>query len=206
MPILQSKAVGKVDPNEKSIAVLALENRSSDPENEYLSDGISEEIIAGLAKVDGLRVASEIASFALKNQALNLRAMGAQLGVETILSGSVRKIGSRVRINVLLNQVEDGSTLWTERYDREMDDIFELQDDVVRRVIEALKIELGTRDQDGLVKVGTCNMGAYNEFLLGRFESGKQSIRYWKGDHDNARACFDWLQGRKNFDPYYKGC
>lgn len=189
IPILKQEPVAPVDPNEKSIAVLPLENRSSDPENEYLSDGISEEIIAGLAKVDGLRVASEIASFAMKGQNADLATMGARLGVDTILSGSVRKQGDRVRINVLLNQVSDGSTLWSERYDREMEDIFELQDDVVRQVIDALKVELGTGRPEVYVKAGTSSVGAYNEYLLGVFETNKHHVRsYHKAASHLRRA------------------
>ena len=175
--VLDEAPVAPADPNEKSIAVLPLENRSSDPENDYLGDGISEEIIAGLSKVDGLRVASEIASFALKGQSADLATMGSRLGVDNILSGSIRKLGTRVRINVLLNQVSNGSTLWTERYDREMEDIFELQDDVVRQVVEALRIELGAERSDVFVNAGTKNLQAYNEYLMGAFQSKQHNAR-----------------------------
>ena len=198
--ILKQQPVVETNPDEKSIAVLPLENRSSDPENEYLSDGISEEIIAGLSKIDGLRVASEIASFAMKGQQKDLNAMGESLSVETVLSGSVRIAGNRVRINVLLNRVKDGSTLWTERYDREMDDIFELQDDVVRQVIEALKVELGTDQRLPYTDTGTRNPEAYNEFLMGSFEGRKQDSKGWNKARAHLRRAIELDPGF--FDAY----
>ncbi len=163
--------------NEKSIAVLPLENRSSDPENEYLGEGLAEEMITGLTKLPGLRVASSIASFALKGQSTDLAAMGARLGVKTILSGSVRKLGNRVRISVMLSDVADGTTLWTERYDMNMDDIFDLQDDIVRQVVDALQVELGAKTPDVFVDAGTSNADAYNEYLMGVFQHRQHTNR-----------------------------
>jgi TolB-like protein len=177
--LLKQEPIVEADSDDPSIAVLALENRSSDPENEYLSDGISEAIIGGLSKIDGLRVASEIASFALKGQSLDLKSMGQALGVETILSGSVRKAGERVRVSVHLAQVSDGSTLWSERYEGAIEQIFELEDEVVRRVIDALKIEFGSVPARDETDTRTQNAEAYNLFLMGSFESRKQSVQGW---------------------------
>ena len=152
----------------KSIAILPLANRSNDPDNEYLCDGITEELIGGLANVDGLRVASLISSLALKNQQLDLAAMGERLRVDHILSGSVQRAGNRVRIMFLLSRVDDGSSLWSKRYDREVNDIFELQEDVARQVVDALKVELATPPTEvPLLDVGTKDRKAYDAFLLG---------------------------------------
>ena len=157
--------------SENSIAILPLVNRSSDPDNEYLCDGISEELIGGLAGVEGLKVASQLSSFAFKNQNIDVAVMGGRLKVEQILSGSVQKSGNRVRISVLLSRVKDGVSLWSKRYDRELEDIFELQEDVARQVIDALKIELGANDGKRLLDVGTQNAQAYEMFLAGLHEA-----------------------------------
>ena len=151
----------------KSVAILPLANRSNDSDNDYLCDGIAEELIGGLASVDGLRVASLISSFALKGQQLDLAAMGERLRVDHILSGSVQRSGNRVRITFLLSRVADGSTLWSNRYDREMTDIFELQEDVARQVVGALKVQLTPGETAAVLDIGTENRRAYDEFLLG---------------------------------------
>jgi TolB-like protein len=155
-----------VDRGAKSIAILPLANRTSDPANDYLCDGIAEELIGGLATVDGLRVASLISSFALKGQQLDLGAMGDRLRVDHILSGSVQRSGNRVRIMFLLSRVDDASNLWSQRYDREVQDIFELQEDVARQVVDALKVQLSTPSEP-LLDVGTRDRRAYDDFLLG---------------------------------------
>jgi TolB-like protein len=152
---------------QQSIAILPLVNRSNDPDNQYLCEGISEELIGGLAAVEGLKVASQLSSFALKNQNIDVRLMGEKLDVDHILSGSVQKADNRVRISVLLSRVKDGSSLWSKRYDRELEDIFELQEDVARQVIDALKIELGADETRQLLDVGTQNAQAYEIFLVG---------------------------------------
>ena len=162
---------------EKSIAILPLVNRSNDPDNEYLCDGISEELIGGLSNVDGLKVASQLSSFAFKNQNIDVGLMGEKLKVDHILSGSVQKAGNRVRIHVLLSQVADGSGLWSNHYNRELDDIFELQEDVARRVVDALKLELGVDQYEQLVDAGTKNVQAYEVFLVGLHEARKGTRR-----------------------------
>jgi len=157
----------------QSVAVIPLVNRSGDLDNEYLSDGITEELINGLSRVPGLKVAPTLSSFACKGLALDVKTVGEKLAVATILSGSMQKSGNRIRINVRLDKVADGSMLWSERYDRELVDIFELQDDVARSVIDALKVELGAHQKVRLVDVGTQNMQAYDAFLLGMHEYRK---------------------------------
>ena len=162
---LQSPQVSAADG--RSIAILPLVNRSNDPDNEHLCDGISEELIGGLAGLNGLKVASQISSFVFKNQNVDLGSMGARLNVAHILSGSVQKVGNRVRINFLLSRVADAISLWSKRYDRELEDIFELQEDVARQVIDALKVELGADQPAQLLDVGTQSAQAYEVFLLG---------------------------------------
>ena len=176
IPRMQRLADTRSD--EKSIAVLPLVNRSNDPDNEYLCDGISEELIGGFSSVEGLRVASQLSSFAFKNQNIDVRVMGERLKVEHILGGSVQKAGNRVRISLLLSQVKDGSSLWSNRYDRELEDIFQLQEDIARQVIDALKVELGADQHVQLVDVGTQSAKAYELFLLGLHEARKGYRRF----------------------------
>ncbi len=158
----------KESPDQKSIAVLPLVNRNLDAADDYLSDGIAEELINGLSKIEGLKVASQMASFRFKNQDLDPKSIGNALGVGSILSGSMQRAGNRIRINVRLDSMDDGAMLWSNRYDGEMDDIFDLQDDVARQVVDALKVELGIDAPDQLVDIGTRNVEAYNAYLLGK--------------------------------------
>ncbi len=125
-----------------SIAVLPFANMSTDPENEYFCDGLAEELLNALAKIDDLKVAARTSSFAFKGQNANAYDIGRTLGVKTILEGSVRKFGDRVRITVQLINASDGYHLWSERYDREMQDIFDVQDEITLAVVDALKVQL----------------------------------------------------------------
>ena len=153
----------------KSIAVLPFVNMSADPENEYFTDGVTEDIINALTKVEGLRVASRTSTFAFKGKGQDIRTTGQQLNVSTVLEGSVRKAGNRLRITVQLSTVADGYHLWSERYDREMQDVFAVQDEIAHAIVEALKIKLvGTKDTP-LVKRQTDNLDAYNLYLKGRY-------------------------------------
>ena len=127
---------------EKSIAVLPFVNMSSDPEQEYFSDGISEEILNALAKVHELKVAGRTSSFAFKGQNQDLRLIGETLGVNHILEGSVRKAGDRVRITAQLIKVDNGFHMWSESYDRELTDVFAIQDEIARAILEQTKIQL----------------------------------------------------------------
>ena len=113
-----------------SIAVLPFVNMTSDPENEYFSDGVTEEIINALTRIEGLQVTARTSSFAFKGKNIDIREIGRQLDVETVLEGSVRKAGHRVRITAQLIKVKDGYHLWSENYDRDLEDIFALQDEI----------------------------------------------------------------------------
>lgn len=130
-----------------SIAVLPFTNMSTDSENEFFAEGITEEIINALTQIDELHVAARTSAFSFKGKSVDLRIVGERLNVKTVLEGSVRKAGSRVRITAQLINVADGYHLWSERYDRELKDIFEVQDDVAFSIVERLKITLGDRLQ-----------------------------------------------------------
>jgi len=134
---------------ENSIAVLPFVNMSSDPEQEYFSDGLSEEILNLLAKVNNLKVIGRTSSFAFKGKNEDLRKIGKALGVTTVLEGSVRKSGDRVRVTAQLINVSDGSHLWSETYDRTMTDIFAVQDDVAASIIDALHIHISSAPTRG---------------------------------------------------------
>jgi serine/threonine-protein kinase len=156
----------------KAIAVLPLANMSADPENEYFSDGMTEEIINALAKVPGVQVASRTSSFAFKGKKdVDIREIGEKLGVASVLEGSVRKVGSRIRITAQLVNVENGYHLWSETYDRQLEDIFAVQDEISRSIVEALKLRLvGTGSH---LVAPTKNIEAYTTYLKGRFHFNK---------------------------------
>ncbi|MBO6621770.1 MAG: tetratricopeptide repeat protein [Balneola sp.] len=148
-----------------SIAVLPFVNMSSDSENEYFSDGLSEELLNALAKVEDMRVAGRTSSFKFKGQNENLSEIGAELGVAHILEGSVRKDGNRVRITAQLIKVDDGYHLWSETYDRELDNIFAIQEEISRRVLDQLKVFLLPEDEAELESIPTSDIEAYDAYL-----------------------------------------
>ena len=156
-----------------SIAVLPFENMSSDPENEYLSDGMTEEIINALTKIKGLRVAARTSSFRFKGEKIDIREVGEKLNVKTILEGSVRKSGSKLRITAQLINIEDGYHIWSEIFEREMSEVFAIQDEISRSIVNRLKIELAGAEDASLVERQTENLAAYNLYLKGRFNSDK---------------------------------
>ena len=142
---------------------------SADPDQEYFCEGMAEELIDALAKLDGLRVVARTSSFQFKGQSPDLRDVGHKLNVRTVLEGSVRKVGDRLRVNAQLINAEDGYLLWSERYDRDMDDIFAVQDDIARTVVEKLKVKLLGISEETLVKRPTDNLEAYTLYLQGRY-------------------------------------
>jgi serine/threonine-protein kinase len=149
-----------------SIAVLPFANMSADPENEYFSDGITEEIISALTQLKGLKVAARISSFSFKGRNEDLRTIGEKLGVTTVLEGSVRKSGGRLRITAQLVSVRDGYHLWSERYDREVSDVFAIQDEIATAIANRLKVSLET--EKVAVKPAQ-SLEAYELYLKGRF-------------------------------------
>ncbi|MFI5310373.1 MAG: protein kinase [Gemmatimonadales bacterium] len=159
-------------PDDRSIAVLPFANMSGDSENEYFSDGISEEIINALAQLPGLRVAARTSAFSFKGRNVDLRAIGDQLGVSTVLEGSVRKAGNRLRITAQLIKAADGYHLWSERYDRELTDVFAIQDEIANAIAAKLQVTAGS--STSLVKPGTANLNAYDLYLKGRALEGQR--------------------------------
>jgi TolB-like protein/Tfp pilus assembly protein PilF len=165
----------------KSVAVLPFVNMSADKSDEYLSDGMTEELINSLAKVPGLRVPGRTSCFAFKGKTETdiFRKIGDQLHVDTVLEGSVRKAGDKLRITAQLINVADGYHLWSEDYDGDVRDIFTFQSNVAQRVVEALQIKLGVEAARALVKKPTENPEAHRLYLLGRYEFGKYSEAGW---------------------------
>jgi serine/threonine protein kinase/Tfp pilus assembly protein PilF len=157
------------DSSKTSIAVLPFRNLSPEKESEYFSDGVTEEIINALTKIEALRVASRTSSFAFKGKDEDVRRIGAALGVASVLEGSVRQAGKRIRISAQLINVADGYHLWSERYDREMQDVFEVQDEIARSIAEALKVRLLPAEEAGLSSRGTEDVEAYNDYLKGLY-------------------------------------
>jgi len=153
---------------QKSIAVLAFVNMSNDPDNEYFSDGIAEEIINTLTNVKALRVASRTSSFALKGRNDDIGEIGRKLKVNTVLEGSVRKAGDKLRVTAQLVDVADGYHLWSERYDRQLEDVFQIQDEIAENIVQALRVVLGEDEKRAIEKTPTENVQAYEYYLRGR--------------------------------------
>ena len=153
---------------EASVAVLPFVNMSSDRENEYFSDGLAEELINALCKIERLHVASRTSSFAFKGKNQDIRQIGEQLNVRTVLEGSVRKAGNRLRITAQLVNVADGYHLWSETFDRDMEDVFAIQSEISQAIAQALRILLTEEEKRALVKAPTNNMQAYETYLRGR--------------------------------------
>jgi serine/threonine-protein kinase len=154
---------------DKAIAVLPFANMSADPENEYFSDGMTEDIINALARLPDVQVASRTSCFAFKGKEVDIREVGDRLGVSSVLEGSVRKIGNRIRVNVQLVDVGNGYQLWSETYDRQLEDVFAIQEEISRAIVDALKVKLIGGATDVLVKPTTENLEAYTLYLKGRF-------------------------------------
>ncbi len=171
----------------KSIAVLPLLNESGDPRDEYFSDGLSEELIAALAQISGLKVIGRSSSFRFKDRKEEPKTIGEQLGVSTLLEGTVRKQGDRVRIVAELINAADGIALWTRTFDRELKDIFALQEEIARAVAESLKVTL-LGSQDRPAQRGTSsNVEAHNAYLQGHFHFQRRNLE----DYRKAVGYFD---------------
>ncbi len=165
----------------RSIAVLPFVNMSNDPEQEYFSDGMSEEILNSLTHIKDLKVSGHTSSFQFKGKKINLQELGEKLNVSTVLEGSIRKQGNRVRITVQLMDTMNGYNLWSERYDREIDDIFAIQDEIALAITEKLEITLRENEKAILYKKPTANHEAYDLYLKGRFYFNKRGGGILKG-------------------------
>jgi len=151
-----------------SIAILPFTNMSGDPEQEYFSDGISEDIITDLSKIAGLTVIARNSSFTYKGRPVDVRTVGRELGVGSVLEGSIRRAGQRVRITAQLIDAENGAHLWADRYDRDLTDIFEVQDDVTHRIVDALKVTLSPTEKAQRSEAKASDMEAYELSLRAR--------------------------------------
>ena len=171
----------------RAVAVLPFVNSSADPENEYFSDGMTDELITALTKVEGLYVASRTSAFALKNVREDVRTLGARLNVSAVLEGTVRKAGTRIRVTVQLTSVADGRNLWSERYDREMADVFAIQDEIAGTIVRTLRSTLLGDLGDPTPVRYTENVRAYSLYLKGRF--------WW-----NRRTQADIAEGIRYFE------
>ncbi len=164
--ILVGRSQNETAQRQKSIAVLPFENMSESSDDEYFSDGLAEDIIDALTQVPGLRVTARTSAFSFRGQKLDVREIGARLGVEHILEGSVRRSGNRLRVTAQLVKASDGYHLWSQRFDREMTDVFAIQDEISQAIVEKLRVRLA--EDRPLVKRHTESMEAYNLFLRGR--------------------------------------
>lgn len=164
-PVTQRKPSLKSQP---SVAILAFSDMSPEKDQEYFCDGTAEEIINSLTRVRGLRVAARTSAFAFKGKSEDVRTIGRKLGVTAVLEGSVRKAGDKLRITVQLINVEDGYHLWSERYDRELRDVFVIQDEISRSIAAALKITLGPKESDAIGRIPTTDLQAYDYYLRGK--------------------------------------
>jgi serine/threonine protein kinase/tetratricopeptide (TPR) repeat protein len=183
----------------KSVAVLPFANLSADPENEYFTDGMADEIISALTKIQSLRVTSRTSSFVFKGKSEDIGEIGRKLKVSTVLEGSVRKMGNRLRITAQLVNVADSSNLWSEKYDREIEDIFAIQDDISQAIVKALRVILTEGEKKQIEKARTENVQAYDYYLRGRQyvnQLRRKSLEYARQmfnkaieiDRDYARA------------------
>src|SRR5664280_2619425 len=179
---------GKTKQPTNRIAVLPFVNMSADSENEYFSDGITEELLNALTKVDGLQVISRTSAFAFKGKNSDIREIGIQLNVDRILEGSVRTVGNRVRITAQLINATDGYHIWSENYDRNLTDIFEVQDEISSIIANKLRENLTEKEHgETLVKIPIQNLEAYTLFLKGLHFQNKITPKYTK----KAIECFE---------------
>jgi adenylate cyclase len=163
-----------------SIAVLPFTNMSGDPEQEYFSDGITEDIITDLSKISALSVIARNSAFTFKGKAVKVQNVGRELGADFILEGSVRKAGARVRVTGQLADARDGAHLWAERFDRDLTDIFAIQDEITHAIVEQLKVKLLPRERESIRQAPTDSVEAYTYYLRGRDFFYRHSKRYFE--------------------------
>ena len=174
-----NKEADKID-NRPSIAVLPFNNMSGDPEQEYFSDGITEDIITDLSKVSGLFVVARHTAFTYKSKTVKVEQVGQELGIDFVLEGSVRKAGARVRVTGQLTSSKGGGHIWAERYDRDLTDIFAIQDEIAHAIVEQLKVKLLPQEKKLIGKSPTLNVEAYTYYLRGRDFLYRYSKRYFE--------------------------
>jgi len=193
----ESRTVDTGHSDEKSIpsiAVLPFTDMSPGRDQEYFCEGIAEELINGLTQIEGLRVAARTSAFQFKGKDLDIRRIGKELGVESVLEGSVRKAANRIRITAQLVKVSDGYHLWSEKYDRDLEDIFAIQDEISLAIVEKLRGKLIKEEKSKLVRRYTDNEEAYNLYLKGRY--------YWNRRHEGGiQKAIEFFQQAVEKDP-----
>ncbi len=182
-----------------SICVLPFLNMSGEPEQEYFSDGISEDIITDLSKVSALSVVARNTAFTFKGQSLDLKEIARSLGVTHVLEGSVRKAGNRVRITAQLIDGAAGDHLWADRFDRDLTDIFAIQDEISKAIVDALKVKLLPEEKKAIENRGTSNVDAYNLYLMAR----QQLVSGAQGNPRREEAIVRLCQQAVSLDPDY---
>lgn len=182
--------------NIPSIAVLPFVNMSSDPENDYFCEGLAEDLINGLASISEIRVAARTSSFVFKNKELNAQEIGRRLHVETLLEGSVRKVGSRVRIVAQLIKVKDGYHLWSQSYDRVLEDIFAVQDDLTLNIIDVLRVKLMGHHQGVLGRNHRTSANAYTLYMKARYHWSRRT-------HENLEKSLECSREALEVDPQF---
>jgi serine/threonine-protein kinase len=180
----------------KSIAVLPFADMSSERDQEYFCDGLAEELINALTKINGIRVASRTSAFQFKGKELDIRTIGEKLNVSTVLEGSLRKSDQKLRITAQLINVEDGFHLWSETYEKDLEDIFAIQDQLTRSIVNALEVKLASNKNEPIMKHSTTNIEAYNLYLQGRY--------YWnKRTEESMSTGLRFFQQAVEEDPAY---
>ena len=193
----RSDIKGKLNQPVNRLAVLPFENLSTDPENEYFSDGITEELINAFARVDGLLVTSRTSCFAFKKKHEDAREIGSKLNVDKILEGSVRKAGNRVRVTAQLINSADGYHVWSETFDRDLDDIFAVQDEIARIIVNRLRESIAERPgEEQFVKQSTENIDAYSLYLRGVYFRNKLTPA-------DVRKAIDYFKQAMELDPRF---
>jgi TolB-like protein/tetratricopeptide (TPR) repeat protein len=179
-----------------AVAVLPFVSMSADPEDQYFGDGLAEELINALAQVGGLRVVARTSAFRFRGSDVDIREIGEKLNVAAVLEGSVRRAGDRLRVTAQLIDVRDGYHLWSERYDRRLEDIFEVQDEITRAIVQKLEVKLLGRKDRQFVRRHTSNVEAYNAFLKARYSLHKLTPEGWA-------QCHELLQEAIALDPEF---
>jgi adenylate cyclase len=185
-------------PDRPSIAVLPFQNMSGETEQEYFADGITDDIITDLSKIAGLLVIARNSSFAYKGKSVDIRTIGRELGVRSVLEGSIRRVNNRVRITAQLINAADSAHLWAERYDRDLTDIFAVQDEVTHHIIDALKIKLTPGEAARIADIPTKSLEAHDLFLRGR-----EILYGQKWNREIFDTVVALLRGAIELDPNY---
>jgi TolB-like protein len=190
------QAVVKPTDQQPSIAVLPFANMSRDPDDEYFSDGLAEEIINALTHVPGLNVTARTSAFAFRGKEQDIRKIGEALDVRTILEGSVRRAGSRIRVTAQLINAGNGYHLWSERYDRELTDVFAIQDQIVESIVRSLRVRLGRSEMPAAARRHSTNVTAYQDYLRG--------LNHWyRRDADSIQRAAHFFEQAVQRDPNY---